>query len=231
MLKHLLFSAFVFTLAQPSIAQDANDSDDRDYLATNNTNSSAAQPVIGLQRKADFVVVQVSFSSDTRDATARKNEIHTMLKAALDQAGSAGFQLNSGNPVLKPITKANYKDLPIAWAGREDTGQIAVQVTVPFTTTIVDVNKRIDAFVKTLPRTGRGEIVRLVGQQLGVRDPKQYRSAIIALIAEDVRKNAARFGPDYRGSVVGLDKGVLWVQKNDSEVFLFLPYSYRIFAK
>jgi hypothetical protein len=229
-----LAAALLGVLAAPTQAQDSGTSDGGDYLAgadARNSSQVPNRPVIGLKRKADFIVVLVSFSSDSRDALVRTKEVHSMLAAALDSANGAGLELNSGAPTLMPVTKANYASLPMQWAGRVDTSKVDVFVKVPLSGTTADADKRIDTFIKALPRNGRGMIVKNLGRQLAIRNPEQYHSAIVAMVADDVRRNAAAFGPDYRGSIDGLDKPVLWIQSNDTDVFLYLPYSYRIIAK
>ena len=67
--------------------------------------------MIGLRRQADAAVVPVSISSDTRDETTRKKEIHTVLLAALDRAPGTDIELVSGTVQLSPVTKANYLEL------------------------------------------------------------------------------------------------------------------------
>jgi hypothetical protein len=235
-MKHIIHAAvlIVAIALSPARAQVSGSPENNDYLAgadARNSSQNANRPVIGLNRKADFIAVLVSFSSDSRDALVRRDEIHTMLVAALDLATGSGLELVTGTPNLMPVTKANYQAISFQWAGREDTSKADVFIKVPLTTTAVEVDKRIDAFIKALPRKGRGLIEKSLGRQLAIRNPEQYRSAIIALVAEDVQRNAAVFGPDYRGSIDGLDKPVLWTQSNDTEVFLYLPYSYRIIAK
>ena len=235
-MKRTLSSALLMMAAAVSSgqAQHVDVAGGGDYLAgpySRDSSHSQNPPVIGLRRKADFIVVPVSFSSDSRDAQIRKREIQKMLAAALERVNGAGLELVTGFPKLSPVTKANYESLPLQWAGREDTGKVDVFVKAPLSDKMAEAEKRIDEFLKPLPRNGRGTIVKKDGRQLAVRNPEQYRGAIVALIAEDARRNTEVFGPDYRASVDGVDKPVLWAQTNETDVFLYLPYSYRIFAK
>jgi hypothetical protein len=230
----ILAAALCAAYMLPAVAQEAEPADGSDYLAGADVRSGGqnqGRPVIGIRRKADFIVVPVSFISDSRDALVRKNEVNTMLGSAIDRAAGASLELSAGTPIMRDLTKTNYQDLPVQWAGREDTSKVDILVKVPLTTTLAEVDKRVDAFIKGLPRNGRGMIIKSTGRQVAVRNPEQYRSAIVGLIAEDVRRNAAVFGPDYRGSIDGLDKPVSWVQMNDTDVFFYLPYSYRIIAR
>lgn len=230
MRKMLIWTATCLCLAAAPSAAQVDDWSDS-YLATSPPGQRTPPPVVGLTRKADDLVMTISFTSDTRDALTRTGEVYGMLLDALTKASAAGLRLSTGSPVLAPLTRENYRSIAMGWAGREDTSKADVFVSVPLTTTAGEAEKRIDAFVKSLTRLGRGTIYKSGARMVGVRNPEQYRARIVQLIADDVRANAATFGPDYGGVIDGIDKPVQWQQSGDSEVFLYLPYTYRIVAR
>ncbi|MBY8825095.1 hypothetical protein [Sphingomonas colocasiae] len=221
--------------AIPAAAQDADAPGLGEVVVTaNRLNARYAQqdrPVVGLRRQADSVVVQAAFSSDSRDAETRKREIHAMLLAALGRAGAAGVELVTGNFELIPVTKDNYQDLPLISAGRVDTSQANVMVKVKLAGSIAAAGERLDGFIKGVPRTGRGAIDKAGALTLTIRNPDQYRDAIVKLVAENARHNAAIFGPDYAVQVNGIDGQVSWSQVSGTDVFLYLPYRYTILPK
>lgn len=227
----LLLHAAALLLASPAAAQEEG----YDYVASSPQPGAAqqrsAQPVIGLRQRADFLVVQVSLTSDSRDATVRKTEIHTMLLDALAKAPGANIELATGAPVLTALTRENYQNVNLAWAGREDTSKTDIMIKVPLSASAAETEKRVDAFIATLKRSGRGTIYKAGGRQLALRNPGQHREQIVRLIAADARANAEIFGPDYRAFVDGIDRQVQWTQVSDTEVFLYLPYTYRIGAR
>lgn len=226
---HLLAVACLCFAAMPALAQDSEGSDDTYLVSPQQSQQRGPPPVIGLRHRADYIVIMVSFISDSRDALVRKQEIHAMLVDALGKSETAGLSLATGSPVLMPLTRANYENIALQYAGREDTSMANVMVSVPLTGTAADAEKRVDSFVGSLKRSGRGTITKSSGNRLvGVRNPEQYRRQIVRLIADDVRASAEVFGPDYRGVVEGIDKPVLWSQVSEADVFLYLPYSYRI---
>jgi hypothetical protein len=228
---HLLAAACLGLAAMPALAQDSQDWDDTYLASPQQGQQRAAPPVIGLKRRADYIVIMVSFASDSRDGLVRREEIHAMLLDALGKSDAAGLGLATGSPVLVPLTRANYQNIALQYGGREDTSQASVMITVPLTGTPADAEKRVDSFIGSLKRPGRGTITKSYGSRLvGLRNPEQYRAEIVRLIADDVRANAEVFGPDYRGVVDGIDKPVLWSQVGEADVFLYLPYSYRIVA-
>ena len=132
--SYLLMAAALAAIAVPSNAQNAKGPALGEVIVTGNRlNAGYAQenrPVIGLRRQADSAVRTISFSSDSRDEATRKAEIHTMLAAAMDKAAAAGVELVIGNFELTPVTKANYQELPLNWAGRVDTRKVDVMVKV-----------------------------------------------------------------------------------------------------
>lgn len=219
--------------AIPASAQDAPGLGEV-VVTSNRLNARYAQqdrPVVGLRRQADSVVVQVAFSSDSRDAETRKREIYAMLMAALGRAGTAGVELVTGNFELIPVTKDNYQDLPLISAGRVDTSQANVMVKVKLAGSTAVAGEKLDGFIKGIPRTGRGAIDKAGALTLTIFNPDQYRDAIVKLVADNARHNAAIFGPDYAVQINGIDGQISWSQVSGTDVFLYLPYRYTILPK
>jgi hypothetical protein len=237
LMKHstFLLAAALVAVAIPLSAQTTKGAALGEVIVTGNRlNAGYAQenrPVIGLRRQADSAVQTISFSSDSREEATRKREIHTMLAAAMDKAAAAGVELVIGNFELTPVTKANYQELPLNWAGRVDTSKVDVMVKVKLGGSTVSAEQRIDAFVKTLARNGRGAIDKSGGLTLTIINPDQYRDDIVKLVAEDARTRAAIFGPDYAVQVSGIDGQIFWSQVSGTDVFLYIPYRYTVVPK
>ena len=231
----LLAAAILGTAAAPALAQDSKALSLGEVVVTGNrTSARFAQqdrPVVGLRRQADSAVLQLSIASDSRDEAVRKREIHTILLAALDRAAAAGVELVTGSFELVPVTRANYQDLPLLSAGRVDTSQANLMVKVKLAGSITVAEQRLDAFIKSVPRTGRGTIDKTGVLTLTIVNPDQYRDAIVTLVAENARHYAAIFGPDYAVQVSGVDGQVFWSQVSGTDVFLYVPYHYTIVPK
>lgn len=231
-----IFAAAVLAaITSPAAAQNSNAIELGEVVVTaNRQNARFAQqdrPFVGLKRQADSALTNIAFSSDSRDEATRKREIHTMILAALDRASAAGMEIVTGNFELSPVTKANYQELPLYNAGRVDTSKADVMIKTRLGGSANAAEERMKAFVKALPRSGRGAIDRTGGLSLTIINPDQYRETIIKLVAEDARRNAATFGPDYGVQINGMDGQVNWSQVSGSEVFLYLPYRYTIVPK
>ena len=230
-----LAAAMLGTTPLPAFAQNAGTPGLGEVVVTGNRlNARYAQqdrPVVGLRRQADAVVLQLSIASDSRDPETRKREIHAILLAALDRAAAAGLDLVTGGFELTPVTKASYQDLPLVSAGRVDTSQATLMVKVKLAGSITAAEQRLDAFIKSVPRTGRGTIDKVGGLSLTIVNPDQYRDAIVQLVADNARHHAAMFGPDYAVQASGVDGQVSWSQVSGTDVFLYVPYRYTIVPK
>ena len=230
-----LLATAAATATVPVFAQNAGTPGLGEVVVTGNRlNARYAQqdrPVVGLRRQADAVVLQLSIASDSRDPETRKREIHAILLAALDRAAAAGVDLVTGGFELTPVTKASYQDLPLVSAGRVDTSQATLMVKVKLAGSITAAEQRLDAFIKSVPRTGRGTIDKVGGLSLTIVNPDQYRDAIVQLVADNARHHAAMFGPDYAVQVSGVDGQVSWSQVSGTDVFLYVPYRYTIVPK
>jgi hypothetical protein len=236
MMRPALFAAAILaSCLVPALGQETGAPELGEVVVTaNRLNARYAQqdrPVIGLRRQADSVVMQAAISSDSRDAEARKREIHAMLLGAIDRAAAGGIELVTGSFELTKVTKANYQELPLVWAGREDTSKVDLLIKVRLGGSAASAEQRLDAFIKGVPRNGRGAMDRTGGITLTIVNPDQYRDPIIKLVADNARRYAATFGPDYAVQVSGADGHILWSQVSSTEVFLYVPYRYSIVPK
>lgn len=200
-------------------------------VTRNRFNTRYAQqdrPVVGLRRQADAAVVPVSISSDTRDETTRKKEIHTVLLAALDRAPGTDIELVSGTVQLSPVTKANYLELQFQYAGRVDTSKIDVMLRVKLAGSAAVAEKKLIDFIKAISGSGRATIDKTGGLTLTIVNPDQYRDEIYRRIAAGANRAVGFYGADYAVNVSGLDRAVAWSQVSNTEVFLYIPYGFSV---
>jgi hypothetical protein len=189
------------------------------------------RPVVGLRRTADAAVMSLVITSDHREADTRKQEIHTVLRGAMDKAAASGFQIVSGAFRLEPVSRQNYESLPLEPGGRVDTSQVRVLVKTQLAGTAAETQARLRGFLGSLRGSGRATAEYGGGWTLTVVNPDQYRDAIISLVAEDAKHSAALFGPDFTVNITGIDGQVAWSQISSTEVFLYIPYRYTIVPK
>lgn len=203
-------------------------------VSGNRLNAPYAQqdrPVIGLRRRADSAVMTLYIASDTREAATRTQEIYTVLLAAMDKASATGLELVSGGVPIQRVTRDNYKLLPLLGAGRVDTSQVQVLVKARLDGSASATEARLRTFITGLKGTGRATVSTPGGIALTVINPDQYRDDIVRLVAEEAKRNAAIFGPDFTFSLTGIDGQLAWSQVSSSEVMLYIPYRYTILPK
>ena len=218
----------------------------------------ASPPVIGLKRQADSAVRQIEIVSDSREADMRQREVQAMLLAAIGRAKGAGLSLVTGQFEVTDVTLENWRDRFPGLAGKadaasddeddddydddddddnkpkpafEDTGGTAtarLMVKTPLTGSIASAQQKIAAFVKAVPATGRSLIVQKGGLALTIVKPDQYREEIYRRVAEGAKQAVSFYGSDYGVDVTGLDRAIAWEQVSNTEVFLYVPYSFSI---
>ncbi len=234
-LANSLVAIMLASTLTPAFAQESSAPSLGEVIVTaNRQNARFAQqdrPVVGLRKQADSVIMPVAISSDSRDANDRIREIHSILISALDRSVAAGVELVMGAFELVPVTKTNYKDLPFTNAGRTDTSKVDLMIKVKLSGSAAAAEQKLDAFIKSIPKSGRGTADRMGGTTLTIINPDQYREAIIKLVAENARHNASVFGADYAVQVNGVDGQILWSQVSNTDVFLYVPYHYSIVPK
>jgi hypothetical protein len=212
----------------------------------------ALPPVIGLKRQADSAVRNVEIVSDSREEGMRKREVQAMLLDAIESAKRDGFSLVTGQLELVEVTKANWQDQFPELAGKakeedededydedenesvakyEDDGGttvIRLKVKTKLDGSINNAQQKISGFVKGVPATGRSLIEPKGGLQLTIINPDQYRDQIYKLIADGAKHAASFYGPEYGLEVNGLDQDIAWQQVSNTEVFLYIPYSFSV---
>jgi hypothetical protein len=211
----------------------------------------AIPPVIGLKRQADSAVRNIEIMSDSRDEAMRRREVQAMLLDAIDSAAKKGFSLVTGSLELTEITRANWQDQFPELAGKpkandeddedydedevesgyEDNGNstaIQLKVKTKLDGSLGNAQQQIAGFIKGVPATGRSLIEPQGGLQLTIKNPDQYRDEIYKRIAEGAKHAASFYGPEYGLEVQGLDQDISWQQVSNTELFLYIPYTFKV---
>jgi hypothetical protein len=217
-------------IASPALAQAGGDEVIVTAQRREADDYSADRPAVGLHRMADFAVMPVTVTGDTRDAAQRADEIYAMLANAIAAAEKAGVSLAHGETVVQPITAANYRSLTLKRADRPDSQSLTVLVKVPLSDKIDarTAEARITAFIKAVKPVGRALMEENGDLTLSVVAPDQYRPAIARAVATDAHATSAAFGPDYVVEVEGLQRPVEWARDGLTGVLLYIPYKLTV---
>ncbi|MET4131352.1 hypothetical protein ABIE62_000464 [Porphyrobacter sp. MBR-155] len=232
-MRRLIFAMLATAIAAPLAAQDlhqqeivvtASRVDQDDY--------SDFRPAVGLRRKADFLVQQVTIRGDSRDPDRREKEIRSMLANAIRAADKQGVELATGDYILTRLTPENADELELINDRRPDSERIDFLVKAPLGTRgVAQAQAAIKAFVEGVPEVGRAQMDVLEDPTLSIVGPDSYRSQIVALVADDAKRQAEVLGDGYGVELTGLNMPVQWAQSGPGEVLLFIPYELRIIPK
>ena len=229
-MRHFAVALALAVAAAPLTAQDLQQ---QEIVVTgsriNQDDYSDLQPAVGLRRKADFLVQQVTIRGDTRDADQREKEIRAMLRRAIEMAGRSGVELAQGDYILTRLTLETASDIELQNDRRPDSQQIIFLVKAPLANqTIEQAQGAIRQFIEAVPETGRAQMDELGDATLSVVGPDSYRDQIIAAVAADAKRQAAVVGSDYAVELTGLNMPVQWARSGPGEVLLFIPYELSV---
>ena len=191
------------------------------------------QSAIGLTRKADNFVKPIFINSDSRDPDVRRAEVTAMLEETMRLAAKQGIGLVAGDYKLATLTPETLKELSYGTGSRPDTTRVKIYARLPVGGAfagVEEVDKTIAAFVKTVPVSGRSYI-ETGSTDLAINNPQSYRGAVVKAIADEAKRYAAMFGPDYGIEIRGLDSELYFKQASETEVFLYISHSFVISPK
>ena len=115
--------------------------------------------------------------------------------------------------------------------GYEDEGStstLRLRVRTRLAGSIVEAQRQITSFVKAVPATGRSQILQRGELALTIVNPEQYRDEIYKRIAAAVQRAVGFYGSEYGAEISGLDREIAWAQVSNTEVFLYVPYSFVV---
>jgi hypothetical protein len=192
-----------------------------------------SRPGVFLQRNADFLLLEVSVTNDTREEKSRENEIYKTLRDALTAAErqrDIEISVVTEDDLVYPLTPSNYR-IELHGGGRPDTSTATISVKTAVPANGADgpaLTSKLRKFVADLPVAGRTLLQPVGDVQISVVGPHQYRSEIVKLVTAEARQVTSDLGADYRVIVDGIDRPVQWFRLGVLELGLFVPYHYTV---
>jgi hypothetical protein len=187
-------------------------------------------PFVTLAKRADNLITTVRVVCDTRDLSQRKQELKATLRSMVKAAPGAGVELGlAGEEVIGRFDETML-DAVIRADVRPDTSValLVVKTKVAPTDTFDAATGRITAFAEKTAKAGRTEILPNQDWNLTLIGPQRYRGEVLALVADDARKVAGTFGPDYAVTAEGLQLPLSWYQSGPLELALYVPYKLTV---
>ena len=207
-----------------------------EIVVTARKTSIEVMPGSFLQRKADFLLLEVAVENDSRDADQRESEIYKTLKdllAAADKNGDVEVSLISEGGIVTPMTKDNYK-VKLGRGSRPDTSRTSISLKTRIPASEQDGQKLIDRlrnFLDAVERQGRTELTAVGEVEVSVVGPNQYRDEVIDVFAKDVKKVTGALDGSYKVVVEGIDEPVGFYRMGLLEIALYIPYRYMVLSE
>lgn len=189
-------------------------------------------PGVVYQRKADYLLMRVTISNDTRDEAKRSEEIYATIKSAIKTAEkNARIELSYlQDDLVLPLTLTNHK-LGLSKGERPDTSKVHLQIKTAIREKDKDAGTLIENlkdFVKKLPVEGRVEIISDDDITVSVVGPGKYRKEIVALIQQDVALVTQGLGEGYKVILEDVYLPVKYRTAGALHVGLYIPYRYTV---
>jgi hypothetical protein len=186
-----------------------------------------------LKRRGDFLLLSIAVNNDTREETARKNEIYETLQNAINAAArQTGVELslidNQENVIA--LTRENSR-VELRNGTRPDTSTTTIRVKKKIPESSPDADRLIvdmTKFVGQITVAGRTTLEPASSVDISIVEPDQYRAQVVQRFHEDVARVMGSLGPDYRLLIDGIDRPVKFSRVGLLEVALYIPYGYRI---
>jgi hypothetical protein len=192
-----------------------------------------SRPGVFLRRHADFLLLEVTVTNDTREADGREEEIYRTLRnalAAAERQRDIEISVVGDDDLVYALTAETYR-IGLRQGNRPDTSTATISIKTAVPAAAADgqalVNK-LRKFVADLPVTGRTQLDPVGDVEISVVDPHRYRDEIIDLVVADVRRVTAGLGGEYRVVVRGIDRPIEWFRLGLLELGLFVPYEYTV---
>lgn len=194
---------------------------------------SNVSPGITLDKKGNFLLLEVEIENDSRDISERLTQISEavdlFITAAEDQP-DIELSIIDENDFVRPLSQQNYRE-GIRLGSRPDTSVAVLKVKTEIPDQIQDsykIAKMLGEFVDSVEAKGRNSIMSSDEVMVSVVDPSQYRPELQAKIIEEINRITDGLGPDYRVILRGLDAEMKWVRSGDLNLAFYIPYTYDI---
>jgi hypothetical protein len=190
-------------------------------------------PGVFLRRHADYLLLEVAVTNDTREEAGREDEIYRTLRGALtaaERSREVEVSVVNDDGLVYPLTPENYR-IDLSPGNRPDTSTATISMKTAVPATDADGQALVNTlreFVAGLSVVGRTQLDPVGDVQISVVDPHQYRSEIIKLVAGDISQVTSTLGAEYRVIVEGIDRPVEWFRLGLLDLGLFIPYRYTV---
>jgi hypothetical protein len=210
----------------------ADEGDLEEVVVTGARTAEQHIPATSLKRQADFLLLKVVVSNDSREYKTRHSEIFATLKAMLAAAEkdkTIELSIIREDNVVLPL-KLDDTTLDFS-SGRGESLSTTINIKTRISQGLandVALIAKLKNFVASIQTVGRTQLEDDEQVQVSVVNIGQYRDQVIQLFANDVKKITTALGGDYRVVVHGLDHPIQWIRSGTLDVTIFVPYGYDV---
>ena len=193
----------------------------------------ADSPGITIEKKGDFLLLEVNVENDSRELSVRLKEmnatIDNMITAAKKEPDIV-LSLIDDNSFVRPLSKDTFH-AGIRRGSRPDTSVATLKVKTNIPNNVGDAFKlaqKLATFVDKVEEVGRTKVINYDEVSVSVVNPFQYRNEVRTKIIEEINATTAALGGNYRVILEGLDGPVKWTRSGDLNLAFYMNYSYEI---
>lgn len=184
---------------------------------------------VSVEKDADYASIAVEIRSDQKEPAAQYAEIKQIEEQILSKAAERkDLEIHRGPISLsaEPV-KTSLAVSSGLYRTKSSTTQLHILAAFDTKSGIYDCAARIRSFLDSIKLPAKAEF-ELGPIQLAVKDPQQYRAAILKKIGEDVEFVKESIGVNGKVIISGLGQPVLVRQVNDRKLELFINYAMTV---
>ena len=204
-----------------------------DEIIVTGTRIDSSMPGLFMEKRGDFLLLEVSIENDSRDLKTRLKEINETMQGIIAKAaGDPSIELSivDDNEFVRPLSMETFKS-GIRGGSRPDTSRAFLKVKTAIPDQVADSYKlaqKLGEFVDGLNEVGRTDIDTYDDISVSVVNPYGYRKDLLSKITSEIRDLTGQLGPDYRAVISGLDAEMKWVRSGDLNLAFYIPYEFTI---
>ena len=186
----------------------------------------ATRAAIEIEARADHVVVPVALVADLEAPLARLDALSSAIKSIRSAFSAAqGTRVETDN-----VTLSAYRSEKLSFSSGSSSSSSASLYIFGELAEDGDIFSKTKEVHETLGEIALPEDVRMrIGTAfLGVTDPEAYRGRLLKGLRDQLDLTRETLGDLREIRIRGLDKAVRVSPKNDTEVILYLDYSYEM---
>ncbi|PHS40870.1 MAG: hypothetical protein COA91_03320 [Robiginitomaculum sp.] len=190
-------------------------------------------PGITLEKKGDFLLLEVNVENDSRELSVRLKEMNATIDnmiAAAKKHPDIILSLIDDNDFVRPLSKDTFY-AGIRTGSRPDTSVATLKVKTNIPKKINDAFKlsvKLAEFVDNIDEVGRTKVINYDEVSVSIVNPYQYRNEVRDEIIAEINATTNALNGGYRVIVTGLDGPIKWMHSGDLNLAFYMNYSYKI---